>query len=95
MQLPSSNNLYVREREQSNKHTSGRHIINLYLYAVLVSEKFYVFDYILEELRDLQGSYHDSAACGYPCADLRFQAGLRAVQSPQLPGLIPVIARDW
>ena len=93
MQLPSSNNLYVREREQSNKHTSGCHVITLY--AVLISEKFYVFDYFLEELRDLQGSCHESAARGYPCADLRFQAGLRAVQSPQLPGMIPVIARDW
>ena len=39
--------------------------------------------YILQISRDLQGSCHDSAASGHPRADLRFRAGLRAVQSPQ------------
>ena len=51
--------------------------------------------YILQLSRDLRGSCHDSAASGHPCADLRFQAGLWAVQSPQLPGMTPVTARDW
>ena len=83
----------MSQKEQSNEYSSGCHII--IVYAVLVLEKFYVFDHVLDELRDLQGSCHDSASRGYPCADLRFQAGLRAVQSPQPPGTIPVITPDW
>ena len=83
----------MSQEEKSNMYNSGCHVI--IVYVALGSEEFYMFDYMLDELRDLQGSCHDSRARGYPYADLRFQAGLRAVQSPQPPGLIPVIARDW